>query len=45
MTDELYDKADPQTLKAMKDGEPTKMNKDDTKLLVEAGTACQSALK
>ncbi len=44
MVDEMYDKAKTVTLVAMRDGEPTKIDKSDVGLLTQSGVTCQPAL-
>lgn len=44
MVDEMYDKAKTATLVAMRDGEPTKIDKGDVGLLTQSGVTCQPAL-
>lgn len=44
MVDEMYDKAKTATLVAMRDGEPTKIDKADVGLLTQSGVTCQPAL-
>lgn len=45
MVEQMYDKAKPSTLTAMRDGNPSKLDKSDTELLGRSGVKCQSALK
>lgn len=44
MVDEMYDKAKPATLKAMRDGQPAKADSGDAGLFAEAGMACAKHL-
>ena len=44
MVGEMYDKAKPATLVAMRDGDPTKIDKSDVGLLTQSGVTCQPAL-
>lgn len=44
MMDQLYDKASAKSLNAMKDGDPTKLDKGDTELLGKAGVECASVI-
>lgn len=44
MVDEMYDKAKTATLVAMRDGDPTKIDKSDVGLLTQSGVTCQPAL-
>lgn len=45
MVDETYDKASAQTLKAMRDGDPTKIKPADATLFGTAGAACAKELQ
>lgn len=44
MMDQMYDKSSAKTLNAMKDGDPTKMDADDTELLGKASVECASVI-
>ena len=45
MVDQMYDKAKPSTLTAMRDGNPAELDKADSGLLAGSAMKCQSALK
>lgn len=44
MVGQMYDKASPATITAMRDGGPTKADQADAGLLARSGVKCQSAL-
>lgn len=44
MVDEMYDKAKPVTLEAMRDGQPAKADSGDAGLFAQAGMACAKHL-
>lgn len=45
MVDQMYDKASAKTLNAMRDGDPSKLDKADAELLGQAGATCGSVLE